>query len=114
MKRGITQDKELMTLRIATLHDFTWEEEDRRGRGGKTTPLIFFPFFTLMKKVANKKIPPFVTLFTSASFLFKSIITPPPIYIITGVKICTLVGKDAKNGRDPDLVSSTFYFMPVT
>ena len=81
MKRGITQDKELMTLRIATLHDFTWEEEDRRGgRGGKTTPLIFFPFFTLMKKVANKKIPPFVILFTSASFLFKSIITPPHIY----------------------------------
>lgn len=68
-----------------------------------------------MKKVANKKIPPFVTLFTSASFLFKSVITPPPpIYIITGVKTCTLVGKDAKNGRDPDLVSSTFYFMPVT
>lgn len=46
MKRGITQDKELMTLRIATLHDFTWEEEDRRGggRGGKTTPLIFSLF----------------------------------------------------------------------
>ena len=86
------------------------------GEGGKTTPLIFSLFFTLMKKVANKKIPPFVTLFTSASFLFKSIITPPPhIYNYwSGVKICTLVGKDGKNGRDPDLVSSTFYFMPVT
>lgn len=34
MKRGIIQDKELMTLRIATLHDFTWEEEDRTGGGG--------------------------------------------------------------------------------
>ena len=84
------------------------------GEGGQDDTPHIFPFFTLMKKVANKKIPPFVTLFTSASFLFKSIITPPPIYIITGVKICTLVGKDAKNGRDPDLVSSTFYFMPVT
>lgn len=87
MKRGIIQDKELMTLRIATLHDFTWEEEDRTGggeRGVRRHP-SFFPFFTLMKKVANKKIPPFVTLFTSASFLFKSIITPPPPpYIITG------------------------------
>ena len=48
MKRGITPDKELMTLRIATLHDFTWEEEDRRGGGGEggqdDTPHIF-PFF---------------------------------------------------------------------
>ena len=72
MKRGITQDKELMTLRIATLHDFTWEEEDRRGGGGgvRRHPSFFPIFFTLMKKVANKKIPLFVTLFTSALFLF--------------------------------------------
>lgn len=45
MKRGITQDKELMTLRIATLHDFTWVEEDRRGGGGVRRHPSYFPFF---------------------------------------------------------------------
>ena len=45
MKRGITQDKELMTLRIATLHDFTWEEEDRRGGGGVRRHPSYFCLF---------------------------------------------------------------------